>query len=110
MKKFVFVYYGGKDHKQFSEEERNEAMAKWGAWFESYKDKQADTGNPFMDGAQAVTSDGVQAIPADMWPAKGYTIVNAADMNEATEIAKGCPMIADGEPDATIRVYEAMPM
>ena len=110
MKKFVFVYYGGNKHKDMSDDERKAVMDKWMTWFGTFKDKQVDGGNPFMDNGQAVTADGVADIPTDMWPAKGYTIINAADINEACEVAKGCPMIVDGEPNATIRVYEAMPM
>ena len=110
MKKFVFVYYGGHKKDDMSPEERQEVMNKWMAWFGTFKDKQVDGGNPFADNGHAVTADGASLIPEDMWPAKGYTIINAKDMDEATEIAKGCPMIADGEKDATVRVYEAMPM
>ena len=110
MKKYVFVYYGGKDHKDMTEEQRKEVMGKWMAWFESMGDKVAEMGSPFADGGQSVTPSGVEAIPADMWPAKGYTVVSAADMNEATEMAKNCPMVVDGEENATVRVYEAMDM
>lgn len=39
----------------------------------------------------------------------GYTIINAASMDEATEIAKGCPALQD-DPEGAVRVYEAMPM
>jgi hypothetical protein len=41
--------------------------------------------------------------------AKGYTIINAKDMKEATEIAKGCPALVE-DSEGTVRVYEAMPM
>lgn len=105
MKKFVFVYYGGKKREEVDEE----VMKKWGAWFESMGDKLIDGGNPFNDDGQSVTADGVEAIPADMWPSKGYSIVNAADMNEATSLAGGCPLLEEGN-DAAVRVYEALPM
>ena len=68
-----------------------------------------DGGNPFDTGAKVVTADGVDTIPAEKMPAKGYTIINAKDMDEATEVAKGCPALED-DPEGAVRVYEAMPM
>lgn len=55
----------------------------------------------------AVTADDAKAIPADEWPAKGYSIVNAESMKAVTELAKGCPMLEDDE-KGTVRVYEAL--
>jgi len=110
MKKFVFIYYGGRDSDEVTKEEREEIMSKWKAWFGSFADKMVDGGNPFNREGMAVMTKETIKIAADMWPAKGYTIINAADMAEATKIAKGCPMIVTDEKNATVRVYEAMPM
>jgi hypothetical protein len=109
MKKFVFVYYGSVRHDDISKEDMEKVMGKWKAWFGTFKDKMVDGGNPFDDGAKSVTAKGVETIAKDMWPAKGYTIINAKDMDEATEVAKGCPALED-DPDGGVRVYEAMPM
>ena len=105
MKKFVFVYYGGKKR----EEVDAGVMEKWKAWFGSIGDRMVDGVNPFNDDGQSVTADGANDIPTDMWPAKGYSIVNAADMKEATELASGCPLLEEGD-NAAVRVYEALPM
>ena len=105
MKKFVFVYYGGKK----KEEVDQAVMEKWQAWFGGMGEQLVDGGNPFNDGAQSVTADGAEAIPAEMWPAKGYSIINAADMAAAVEAAKGCPLLEEGN-DGSVRVYEALPM
>ncbi len=109
MKKFVFVYYGSVRHDDISKKDMKKVMAVWMKWFKSFEDKMVDGGNPFNDGAMSVTKDGSEEIAADMWPAKGYTIINAKDMKEATKIASGCPVLKD-DPDGTVRVYEAMPM
>jgi hypothetical protein len=45
----------------------------------------------------------------DMWPSKGYTIINAKDMDAAVAIAKECPMLEDDD-KGTVRMYEALPM
>ena len=109
MKKFVFLYYGKTRPEDISKEEMKKTMDKWMAWFGTFKDKMVDGGNPFAAGATSVTAKGVETIPADKWPAKGYTIINAKNMDEATEIAKGCPALEE-DSEGTVRVYEAMPM
>jgi hypothetical protein len=109
MKKFVFIYYGKVTPKDISKEDMKAVMDKWMAWFDTFKDQMVDGGNPFAVGAKSITAKGVEAIPADMWPAKGYSIINAKDMDEATEIAKGCPALVD-DSEGAVRVYEAMPM
>ena len=109
MKKFVFVYYGGFNPQDLSKEQMKEVMDKWGNWFGSMKDKMVDGGNPFGPDGMSVAPDGAKRIPADMWPAKGYSIINAVDMDAAVKIAQECPVLEEGN-NATVRVYEAMPM
>ena len=109
MKKFVLVFYGKVRPEDISKEEMKKTMDKWMAWFGSFKDQMVDGGNPFAAGAKSVTAKGIETIPSDMWPAKGYTIINAKDMDEATKIAKGCPALQD-DSEGAVRVYEALPM
>jgi len=99
MGKFVFIYCSGPS----SDGGNNEA---WNKWFGELGDKIVDAGNPFADGGQAVHQGGV--MPVQDKPATGYTIINAADMAEATWLAKGCPLMATA--DSAVRVYEALPM
>src|SRR5258706_16101760 len=109
MKKFVLNLYGKVRPEDMSKEEMKNTMDKWMAWFGTFKDQMVDGGNPFAADAKSVTAKGVEAIPADRWPAKGYTIINAKDMDEAAKIAKGCPALED-DSEGAVRVYEAMPM
>jgi len=109
MKKFVFVLYGKVRAEDIPKEEMKKVMERWGQWFGTFKDKMVDGGNPFGPIAKMVTKEGVEEIPADKWPAKGYTIINAKDMDEAVKIAKKCPALLD-DPEGAIRVYEALPM
>jgi len=109
MKKFVFVYYGKTRPEDISKEEMQKTMDKWMAWFATFKDKMVDGGNPFAAGSKSVTAKGIETIPSDKWPAKGYTILNAKDIDEATEIAKRCPALEE-DSEGVVRVYEAMPM
>jgi hypothetical protein len=109
MKKFVFVLYGKVRAEDIPKEDMKKVMDRWGQWFGTFKEQLVDGGNPFSPVAKVVTKGGVETIPADKWPAKGYTIVNAKDMDEAVKIAKGCPALLD-DPEGAIRVYEALPM
>ncbi|SRR5258706_16198000 len=109
MKKFVLIFYGKVRPEDISKEEMESTMGKWMAWFATFKDHMVDGGNPFAPDAKSVTAKGVETIPADKWPAKGYTIINAKGMDEATEIAKGCPALED-DSEGKVRVYEALPM
>jgi hypothetical protein len=109
MKKFVLVFYGKVRPEDISKEEMEATMGKWMAWFGTFKDQMVDGGNPFAADAKSVTAEGVETIPADMWPATGYTIINASDMDEATKIAKSCPVL-EGAGEGAVRVYEALPM
>ncbi len=99
MGKYVYVYYASKD----TDAGDNEA---WGQWFAKIGNKLVDAGNPFNEGGQAVHTGGV--MPISDKPVTGYSIVTAANMEEATELAKGCPLVSSK--DGAVCVYEALPM
>lgn len=104
MGKYVFIYYNGGSTGDMPMEE---VKAAWMKWFGELGDKLIDGGNPFNDGGKAVENSGVTTI--ENFPASGYSIVKADSMDEATEMAKGCPVLEHVE-TAAIRVYEALPM
>ncbi|MGC1176881.1 MAG: hypothetical protein WA843_02325 [Candidatus Saccharimonadales bacterium] len=99
MGKYVYIYYAGTASDGGNAEQ-------WGKWFGQLGDKLVDGGNPFGEGGQAVNQDGVMAVQGP--PATGYSIVTAKDMDEATELAKGCPLMSSK--DGAVCVYEALPM
>lgn len=80
-----------------------EIGAAWMAWFEEIADNIVDSGNPFGPGRE-ITADGTTDLPLDVDSYTGYTIISAADFDEATTIAATCPSITG------IRVYPAMAM
>ncbi len=104
MGKYVFVYYNGGTTGEMPMEEVKKV---WEGWFKELGDKLIDPGNPFNDNGMAVENSGVSSIVN--FPATGYSIVKANSMDEATEIAKTCPMLAHVK-DSAVRVYEALPM
>lgn len=101
MKNFVYIYHNNGTRGQDPEE----AKAEWGAWFGKLGESLVDGGNPF-NGGKAVEKNRVTTI--ENWPATGYSIVKAKDMDEAVDMAKGCPVL--DEPDGAVRVHEALPM
>ena len=101
MGKYLLAYKGG--GMATTDAEREAAMAAWGGWFGSLGQAVIDPGNPFVASA-AVTpggsvSDGVAA------GLTGYSILNADSLAAAGELAKGCPVLADG---GSVEVYETI--
>jgi hypothetical protein len=96
MKKFILLAVGYQTPTK-------EIMDAWMKWFGTIKDKMVDSGNPFGPGRE-VRATGTKELPLDLEAITGYMIINAKDMDEAVEIAKGCPHITG------MRVYEAMSM
>jgi hypothetical protein len=99
MGKYVYVYYAGDET-----DAGDDAM--WGKWFGELGEKIIDAGNPFGPGGKAVHMGGV--MPVTEKPVTGYSIITADDMDEAIELAKGCPLVASK--DGAVCVYEALPM
>ncbi len=102
MKKFVFIYNG----PQSTSAPDPKVMEAWTSWFSNIGAKLVDPGNPFGPMAKEVDGSGVKDMTQNL--AMGYSIVNAESLEEAAEIAKGCPN--NGYDGYTVAVYEAMPM
>jgi len=92
MKKFILLTYG-------FETPTPEIMQAWGDWFSSIQNKIVDSGAPSGGGTE-ITKSGTTDLALDLEAFTGYVIVNAADLDEATEIAQTCPIITG------IRIYE----
>src|SRR3954453_11683174 len=97
MGKYLFVYHGGGMAE--TEEERNEAMAKWGQWSQELGDHLIDFGAPIAT-QKTVGPDAGN-------PATGYSLINAGSLDEAAELAGGCPILAGG---GSVEVGETVEM
>jgi len=91
MPKFVFAYHGG--GKPDTPEEGEKVMAAWQSWLGGMGDKCVDMGAPV--GMSKTVSSGGVADNGGANPLSGYTIVEAADIGAACEMAKGCPILDD---------------
>lgn len=104
MAKYVFVYHGGK--KPSTPEAGQQVMAEWGAWFEKLGPAVIDGGNP-LGPSKTVGPGGEVQNDGGSNPASGYSLIEASSIEDATEKAKGCPILKRG---GNIEVAEAMEM
>jgi len=104
MPQFLFTYHGG--HTPESPEEVEKVMAEWGAWFGDMGDALAVPGAP-VGMSSTVSASGV-AEGGGANPVSGYTVVNADNMDGATAMAKGCPMVKNGS--GSVEVSEVIEM
>ena len=92
MSKFVFVYQGGGGAPS-SPAEQEKAMAEWTTWFGTIGSDLVDVGNPFTQGKK-VGSDG--SVGNATLELGGYSVINAASLDAAAGVAKGCPVLSAG--------------
>jgi hypothetical protein len=102
MSKFVFVYSGGSMAQ--TPEEQQAVMQAWTEWFGTLGDAVVEAGNPF--GASSSVSGAGVTHPGTLG-ATGYSVVTAASLDDATGLAKGCPIIQAG---GAVDVCEAIEM
>jgi hypothetical protein len=100
MAKYVLAYTGGR--MADTEEEQQERMAAWQAFLGGLGDSLVDMGNPFGPSATVTAGGGNGSAPNHL---SGYSIITADSLEEATEKAKGAPVLDGG---GTVEVYEAL--
>jgi hypothetical protein len=105
MPKYVLAYHGGGDVPQ-TQAEQDAVMAAWGAWFESLGDAVLDIGNP-TGPAQTVAPDGATTDGGGPNPLTGYSLIEAANLDAAVSLAKGCPIFAA---NGSVEVAETIEM
>jgi len=99
MAKYLLLYEGGSMPE--TEAAQAAVMQAWESWFRTIGGAVADAGNPFTPASKRITADG--SISAGAGSASGYSILEADSLDAATDLAKGCPVLAGG---ASIAVYE----
>jgi hypothetical protein len=113
MADFMYLFRGGDSAwANRSPEEIQKHMQRWGAWMgELTKSGHFKAGEPLArEGRQLVGKDR-RLVDGPFAEAKdivgGYLIVQAKDINEATELARGCP-IFDHDGIVEIRPVQQM--
>lgn len=104
MPQFIYAYHGGK--KPETEEEGAKEMALWEKWFSEMGEAVVIPGNP-VGMSKTVSIAGVEDHGGSN-PLSGFTVIEAADIEAAVGLAKGCPMVLDGS--GTIEVAPIIEM
>jgi hypothetical protein len=99
MSEFLYIYRAGA-HSQ-SPAEMQAAMQRWATWLKELGDKGhvKSPGHPLertgklVSGAGKIVTDGPFA-EKDM--VGGYSVIEAQDLAQAVELAKGCPIFLAG--------------
>jgi hypothetical protein len=102
MANYLLAYTGGEMAQ--TDEAREAAMAAWGAWFGKLGPAIVDAGAPFGQSA-SVSAGGASGAPKT--GLTGYSILTADSLDAAAELAKDCPVFANG---GNVDVYEAIPV
>ena len=100
MTEFTFLFRGRE--RSASPQELQKNMEKWVAWFKELdaNGRMKDPGNPLaasgkvVSGKRKIVSDGPFAEAKDV--VGGYILIEAETLAEATDIAKGCPILEVG--------------
>lgn len=105
MATFLFAYHGGGMPQ--TDEERAQSTAAWSTWYEELGAAVIDPGNPVGQG-RLVHPDGAINADAGEDPVTGYSVIQAATMDEALGIALDCPIRDSGGRIEVLETYEAM--
>jgi len=102
MSTYLLLYSGGRLPQ--TEGETKAVMDAWGAWLAGIGDALVD-GNPFTSNAKSLSPDGAVSDGPVGPMATGYSMIKAGSMDEAIEVARGCPVQLSG---ASISIFEVM--
>ena len=106
MTQFVLIYFGGGMPE--SEAEQAKVMQAWGDWYTELGSAVVDAGNPFTPVAKSIASNGTMRDgPVGPMPT-GYTILEADSLDQAVQMAQGCPMLKGGGEVTVLETFPAM--
>ena len=100
MTEFVFLYRGAQ--RPTSPEQMQRVMQRWMEWYKELTEqgRMVDRGQPLESGGKVVEAGSKTVVDGPFAEAKdlvgGFTIVQANDLAEAAELAKGCPVLDIG--------------
>lgn len=110
MERFIFLFRGGDTHVHNAKdsEEVKAYIQSWDTWMQGLGQKgilaggePLQTTGKVVSGKNKVVTDGAFMDVNEM--VGGFLIINAKDIDEASEIAKGCPIF---EEDGKVEVRQ----
>jgi hypothetical protein len=85
MPSYLFVYRSAQEYQPDAD-----ALAAWQSWFAELSDSIVDPGNPVFGNRLAIGHDGCETV------IRGYSVVSAANVDAAAQLAQGCPLLQRG--------------
>lgn len=93
MANYLLAYHGGSMPE--TDQQRAQVMAAWGKWYQELGDAVVDGGNP-VGQTRTIASSGATSEGGGANPVSGYSIIKAASLDAAVELAQGCPILLGG--------------
>ena len=97
MSEFLYIYRGRESDS--SPEQMQQTLQKWMAWLKELKENGhlKDPGHPLESNSKFVKGKRKTIVDGPFVEAKdlvcGYTLIEAHDLKQAAELAKGCPIL-----------------
>jgi hypothetical protein len=85
MPSYLFVYRSPQEYQPDAD-----ALAAWQSWFSELSDSIVDPGNPVFGNRSAIGNHGCETL------IRGYSVVSAANVDVAAQLAQGCPLLQRG--------------
>ena len=112
MSEFIYLYRGGRTDWADSPAEGEKTMQRWVAWMQDLAAKGhiKDQGQPLEPEGKVVRKN--RAVTDGPYPESkdvigGYSVIEAKDLAQATELANGCPIF---EFDGLVEVRPVLKM
>jgi hypothetical protein len=105
MTKYLYAYHGGGSMAGQSKAEQDKVMQAWIGWFGQLGSAVVDGGNPV--GKSMTVKNGTTLDNGGANPVSGYSIIEAASVEDAVAKARNCPILAAG---GSVEVAEIFPM
>lgn len=112
MTDYLFLFRGGGSGPNPSPEDMQRSLQKWGTWIQGLAQagkfkagEPLERGGKIVAGAKKLVTDGPFVESKEV--VGGYLIVSATNLDEATEMSKGCPIFEDG---GSVEVRQIRPM
>jgi len=104
MTKFLLAYHGG--DAPSSPQEGEKLTQSWRDWIGGLGKAVVDVGNP-TGAAKTLKPGGKVVDGGGSDPVTGYSIIEAASLDDAVKLSKGCPQLSS---NGSIEVTEITPL
>ena len=106
MANYLLLYNGGSMPE--TPEEQAAVMQAWTKWFTDLGSALIDGGNPFSGASKSIDSKGaISNNPFGATPS-GYSVIYADSLDEAVNLASGCPVLQGGAQITVFETFEVM--